>query len=41
MPGKDKYAQAALDDGEEEYAEEVLALAEHAGLSHPLCQKPD
>ena len=35
------YAEAAFDDGETEYAEEVFTLARHAGPAHPLCKKPD
>jgi len=39
--GLTAYAQAALDDGEVEYAMEVLDLAARSGPSNPLCKKPD
>ena len=45
---KDKYAQAALTayataaaEDDEEYAQEIRALAARSGPNHPLCKKPD
>jgi len=41
QPALVAYANAALADGEIEYAGEVLDLAARSGRSHPLCKKPD
>ena len=45
---KDKYAQAALTayataaaEDDEEYAQEIRALATRSGPNRPLCKKPD
>jgi hypothetical protein len=46
---KDKYAQSALlayanyasADGDEEYAQDVLGLAQRAGPANPHCKRPD
>lgn len=35
------YAEAALDDGDKEYAADVLELARRAGRRHPQCKIPD
>lgn len=46
---KDKYSRAALmaysgaamEDGNKEYAKDVMELANRAGECHPNCKKPD
>jgi hypothetical protein len=35
------YAEAAAKDGEKEYAQDVMELANRAGHMHPLCKMPD
>ena len=36
-----EYAQAAADDGEVEYATEIMDMALRSGAFSPWCQKPD
>ena len=36
-----EYAQAAADDGEVEYATEIMDMALRAGAFSPWCKKPD
>ncbi len=35
------YAGAAMEDGNDEWAREVLSLASKAGHLHPHCKRPD
>lgn len=35
------YSDAAHDNGDPEFAQEVLELALRSGTRHPLCKKPD